>query len=190
MRTVREIIESHPQTTYGSCVAWATEIVLLANEQTLPNPSLQGIPFTGFGQSESTLRAAGFDCTFDMFDRDFLRLERDSLAAIAKGSVPIVTFPSFLVFNPTTKQMEVMEHAYVLFEENGGLIFGTWIAGKSAPWFISAKDFDVMRHLWTQTIDYIHLPSKYTGPLLSTLFPVSQKKTQKPNQTPQTTPGS
>lgn len=174
VKSVRDIITQHPQSNFGSCVAWATEVVLLAYGKNLPSPRLQELQLSGFGESKAALKKENIGSTQDEFKRDFGRLERESKTAISKGSIPIVMFPSYLFYHPVTRKMDMMTHAYVIFEESSSLIFGTRILGASAPLFISRDDFENMRLHWTAAIDALDKGGTRMDhlSLMHTLFPI------------------
>lgn len=166
MKHPKVVIPLNGQTERMSCVAWATEVILLTFEK--PLISLQKIPGFGFNEAEQQLAAVGIKSSNRSFGKDFTSFANEAHDALQKGVFPITVIPSGTAYNDATNQVQLMNHAYVVCENAGSLEFCSSLPNGG----ILIYPLDRFQREYSAWIHALkNSPAHHTDLLLHTLIP-------------------
>lgn len=120
-------------------------------EKGVPPSSLQKQPGYGYGDAEAELRKHGIESTNRAFGLDFDKFKTEALANLAAGSFPATVIPSYVYYDESTESMTMMNHAYIVCENQGKLEFVTWSLRSNSMEVWTEDRFRKMNQCWANT---------------------------------------
>jgi hypothetical protein len=170
MKTLAQVLSSHPQIYRDSCVGWGFEAIALMHDLQLSVPyEFQEATQISQGKKsfETRLLSLGVKITTQEFGVDFGAFERKAKTDMALGYHPLITVPCSIWVRWETEAFDGSCHTLAVSEDAGRLVFLTWSIDQKKLLHIPLQ---TMTDLHVQWLNIFGTAGLNTGQLVTGIF--------------------